>query len=407
MFLAALTGFLLLAPAAEPTAAQSSNAREPESFLDSIREGKPRLQLRLRFENVDDDAVGPRDARAFTLRTALGYRTRAFRGWSFFIEAENITAVGNDLYNNAGTGSLSNGVRDRPVVADPALTEVNQALVRWQRGETQLDLGRQEITLGDHRFVGNVGWRQNHQSFDAFRVTTEAVPRVTLSYAFVDEVQRIFGDGKPMASHLLDARLDLGAVGNLAAYAYLLDFDRPADALQSRDTFGFELTGRAPVGATKILYEVEVAEQRDAADNPRSIDTGYRHLRLGAAWPKLTLEAGVELLEGDPGDGAFSTPLATLHKFNGWADKFLSTPPDGLEDRYLSLGGEAGAVGWKAVFHRFEADTDGRRYGDELDFQVTYETPWKQTFGLKGAFYDADTFAADTDKVMIWTAFDL
>ena len=31
---------------------------------------------------------------------------------------------------------------------------------------------------------------------------------------------------------------------------------------------------------------------------------------------------------------ALQTPLATLHKFNGWADLFLTTPNAGLEDAY-------------------------------------------------------------------------
>ena len=52
-------------------------------------------------------------------------------------------------------------MRDRPVVADPADTEINQALIRYQGDKWRVAAGRQEILLGDVRFVGNVGWRQN------------------------------------------------------------------------------------------------------------------------------------------------------------------------------------------------------------------------------------------------------
>ncbi len=119
----------------------------------------------------------------------------------------------------------------------------------------------------------------------------------------------------------------------------------------------------------------------------------------------VTVKAGWEVLEGNARDGQFSTPLATLHKFNGWADKFLRTPTDGLEDLYLSLSGTAGKVAWTAVYHDFSADEGGAGYGEEIDLQVTCKAPWQQAFGLKTAFYDAGTFSADTDKIMFWTAY--
>ena len=34
-------------------------------------------------------------------------------------------------------------------------------------------------------------------------------------------------------------------------------------------------------------------------------------------------------------DGQLQTPLATLHAFNGWADMFLTTPANGLQDLYF------------------------------------------------------------------------
>ena len=53
--------------------------------------------------------------------------------------------------------------------------------------------GRQRITLDDHRFIGNVGWRQNEQTFDSVRVTTNLIPDLKLDYSYIWEVQRIFG----------------------------------------------------------------------------------------------------------------------------------------------------------------------------------------------------------------------
>ncbi len=53
-------------------------------------------------------------------------------------------------------------------------------------------------------------------------------------------------------------------------------------------------------------------------------------------------------------------------------------------------------------YHDFNADTGGSNYGTEFDFQTLYTASWGQLFGFKGAFYSADSFAADTDKLWLW-----
>ncbi len=385
--------------------ASSAMCEESPTFRESLAKGKPTVALRYRVEDVDD-ANKEKDALASTLRTTLAYKTLAYKGWSFFIEAENVAVVGNDLYKNAGAGSLSNGVTDRPVVADPAGTEINQASVSYQHNKTTFKLGRQEVLLNDVRFVGNVGWRQNHQSFDAFRITDQSLDKLKFSYTYVTRVHRILGDNKDMQSHLVDASYDLGKVGKLTGYIFLLDYDVITDAGLSTSTYGLEFKGAKKLsGDRKILYEIELAEQSDAADNPNQIDAGYRHFVLGGAMKGLTIKAGWEILEGNPSQGQFKTPLATLHKFNGWADKFLNTPTNGLEDFYFSLSGKAGKIGWMAVFHDFSAESTSASYGDELDIQLTYSSPWGQGFGFKAALYDADEFSVDADKLMLWTSY--
>ncbi len=390
---------------AEPTASQ-----EPASLTDAFKGGQVNLSLRYRFEGVDQDGID-KDASASTLRTTLGFRSQPLHGFSLFLEAENVTAIGDDAYRNAGAGSLGNGVFDRPVVADPEITEINQAYLRYASGKTQVDVGRQEINRGDQRFVGAVGWRQNHQSFDALSVEhgfdTGALGPVALRYAYVDNTNRIFGDNRAMNTHLLDVACKL-SIGTLTAYGYQLDFDALSQSTASTSTFGLELRGARSVGSVTWRYEAEWAQQQDAGDNPRSIDADYRHIRLGAKMSALTVEAGYELLEGEPGNGAFQTPLATLHKWNGWADQFLATPADGLEDTWLSLAGTFGGpepVTWKAVYHDFTADSSNRDFGTELDLQLTWKSRWKQVFGLKAAFYDADQHRRDTDKVSLWTQY--
>lgn len=415
--IAAVSAALVLAlPAGTgPLAAQGPVAQDPadrndegpKTLKEAFTQGKASLGLRYRYEHVDQDPFAE-EAQASTLRTALGFRTAAYEGFSLFLEAENVTALfDDDGYDNAGADSLNNGVRNRPVVADPEITEIHQAYLRFERGGTAVTAGRQALSLGDERFVGPVGWRQNHQSFDALTVTTDAViPKVEVTFAFIHNTNRVFGDNKAMESHLLQGATRLPALGRLTVYGYRLDYDKRPDEGLSTLTVGAEVTGERDLGAAKLLWEGELARQQDAAANPMEIDAGYLHAMAGAAFPGVTVKLGYEVLEGSPEDGRFTTPLATLHKFNGWADKFLATPAQGLEDLYLSLAGKVGPVAWLAVYHDFSAESAGALdgYGTELDFQATYKTPWGPTVGLKGALYDADGFATDTDKLWLFTA---
>ena len=61
------------------------------------------------------------------------------------------------------------------------------------------------------------------------------------------------------------------------------------------------------------------------------------------------------MLASDNSQG-FRTPLATLHAFNGWADLFLDTPPDGLSDIYVRGGLDIAKWVIDARFHSFRSD---------------------------------------------------
>ena len=393
---------LLLALSAAGPAARA--AGKNPSFKDAVKNGKVTVNLRYRFETVADD--GPdQDARASTLRTALGYQTRFYKGFSFEIEAENVTAIGNDLYDNIGFGRLNNRMPRRSVVADPAVTEINQALLRYRGDRWRLALGRQEIVLGDARFVGNVGWRQNHQNFDALRIDNDALGGLRLTYAYVDNVNRITGDGRDLAAHLLNVGFRLQNAGTFTLYGYLVDWQDPGLSRLSTATWGLEFAGqRRLAGGRSLLYEAELADQSDYADNDRPVEAGYHHLMLGLGLPRLTIKLSHETLEGGAG-GQFQTILATLHKWNGWADKFSSTPFLGLVDLNLQINGKVGPVAWLVRYHEFESAERSLAYGTELDLQLLYTTPQEVALGVKAALYDADLHSFDTDKWMVWAAY--
>ncbi len=395
-------------PFAPSALASEGGETEEIGLTEALKTGKVTVSLRYRSEWVDEDNNNE-SAWASTLRTTLAYRSGEYRGWSLFLEAEDVTAViDDDEYRNAGAGGFDNGVRGVSVVADPQLTEMNQAYLQFSRGGFKGIFGRQEINLGDQRFVGAVGWRQNHQSFDAIRLTTELSDRAHLDYSFAENANRIFGDNKDMSSHflLVPIRCEV-AKSTVTPYGFLIDYERPGDSLLSTLTYGVELKGSAAVGGGpwKWHWEAELAQQDDAGDNPRTVDAQYYLASLGAGSPAIGFDVTWEVLGGEPSKGRFTTPLATLHKFNGWADKFLNTPSFGLETLYLRLKGKAQAVQWTVIFHQFTSDFGDVDYGTEWDAELKYTAPWKQAFGFKAALYEADAFSVDTEKFMLWTSY--
>jgi hypothetical protein len=402
-----MTALVLVLLVPVPGSGEETSEGDP---LAAFRNGTVNMNLRYRFEAVwDEDArYTGGDGYASTLRTVLGYRTASYRGFTASIEFENVTDLGlGKEHNNLGGGSLGNGVTDRPAVADPEVTEVNQVHLQFDRiPGTVVDLGRREMVLADQRFVGPVGWRQNHQSFDGITVTQKSILRTTLVYGFIHNVNRIFGDNHPMASHVLDATVAVNDRVTVGPYVYYLDYERAANAGLSTATAGLRGTGSwAPAENWRLPFHAEAAWQGDAADNPGSYDVAYYRVGVGLERGTVAIGAGYEVLGGKSGEGAFSTPLATLHKFNGWADKFLNTPANGLRDLSLGVKVNKGGVSGAAVFHAYYADSGGETYGQEVDVEVSTRTSWKQTVAAKLASYFADSYSTDTTKLWLYTAY--
>jgi hypothetical protein len=391
---------LLSAGGDSPAVAEGGEGSELRAALAG---GQVWSNLRLRFESAEDDARA-RDAAALTLRTVLGYETGTYRGFKAVLELEDVAEIGNENYD-----SLVNGKNDRAVIADPDGTDVNQVYVEYAGLEgASARLGRQQIILDNARFVGNVGWRQNHQTYDAAKLVWDEIEDLTVTYAFLHNVNRITGANVAMGSHLLNAGWRIEGVGTLSAYDYYLDYDSNAG---STNTLGLRLAGTREVGEeVEVLYELEYAVQTDAGDNPGNVDQDYYHVVLGGKVRELGAKVGLEHLGGDQtgADGAFGTPLATLHKFNGFADKFLNTPGEGLEDLYLTVSGELAGVQGAVTYHKFDSDSGDFDFGDELDLVLTYPLGQHMSLGFKYADYQAEDGAyGDTRKLIGWISYTL
>ena len=363
----------------------------------------PVIDLRFRSESVDDAAFA-KDANADTLRLRLGYRWVFAPGWQLYADGEHVQALFGAHYN-----STANGKTQYPVVADPQSSEINQALIGYNNDAFNAMLGRQRVMLDNQRFFGNVGWRQNEQTFDAFStgyVFADGGP--DLSYRYIDRVLRVFGHDNPnplLREWSLDGSLihliQPLPVGALTAYAYLVENNDIAT--MSTQTFGARWTGKQAWGETQFAWTAEWADQSDYANNPMSQSAHYWFIEPNITFSGITIKAGWEVLGGN-GHYGFSTPFATLHAFNGWADRFLNTPVDGLDDRYLGVSGKIGKAAWSTTYHDFRADHGSQDYGRELDASIGYPFNSHFTGLLKFADYRSDGFSSDVRK--LWASIE-
>lgn len=388
-----------LALAALAGTAQMPLAVETGGIGEALAGTEAKLLLRYRFENVDQDGFDD-DANASTLLSRLTLKTGAVAGLHGVVEVDNVSYLGGDAFNNT-----ENGRTDRPVVADPDHTEVNQAYLSYAfAAESAARVGRQRINHADQRFLGGVGWRQNEQTFDAGTLSLTPLDAVKVDYSYIWRVNRIFGPEGPDADFKGDTHAALvsylpAAGHTLSAFGYWLDFDE-APALSSA-TYGARYQGSLKLSAALSLgLQLAAARQHDYADSPLDYDADYWLAEFSLASAPLTVTGGYEVLGSDDGVG-FKTPLATLHKFQGFADVFLVTPAGGVEDRYLTLATQVAGVKLAATYHDFEADKGGADYGDELDLVAAYAFSPRYSALLKYAAYDADEFAVDTDKIWL------
>lgn len=391
----ALLGSVLVA-AVGMSAPQATMAAD--SITEAMAAGKGKIDLRLRYEGVEQDGIDE-SASALTLRTRLAYISGDYKGVSGFVQMDDVTAIGDEDYN-----STVNGNTDYPVVADPVGTEVNQAFLKYVYGDTTVKYGRQEVVLDNARFIGNVGWRQNAQSYDGLTIANTSVEDLAIVYGYVTNVNRIFGESSAnsdieTSTHLLNVSYSGLPFGKLTGYGYMLELDDAPTA--SNKTLGLRFAGKTDVAeGTKLLYTAEFADQSAYKDGADSIDASYSLLELGVSAAGVTAKLGMETLGGD-GTYAFSTPLATLHAFNGWTDKFLGTPANGLVDTYVSVGGKLAGTKLMVVYHDFAADEGGDDYGSELGLVAAKKFGKNYKLVGKYASYSADTHSVDTDKLWL------
>ncbi len=376
------------------------------NFLEKIKFSG---DIRTRYEFRETDPLD--ESNAFTTRARLGLTLGEFNGFSAFVEGEFTTATGRDFRSNpTGNSSTSPFVVGNTTIADPDNEELNQAYLKYAKDGLLLQVGRQRIIRNSAAFIGNVGWRQNEQTFDAAQIGYKK-DRFSATYVYSDRVQRIFGDdandalpGPPLRDfegdfHLIDLAYEAD-FGDIGGYAYLLDVDNNANVGES-NTYGV-------FGNYNSFYAEIAYQDGDSALANGDYDAIYAHLKYTKKFNDLTLIGAVEYFTED-----FKTPFATVHAFNGFADAFvlqrigLNDGPggnfNGLTDLYVGMvkPGLPGGITAKAFLHAFlDQDLDDV-YGYEADLVLVKKFNANLTGLLKAAYFHGEDFYDDIKQVSV------
>jgi hypothetical protein len=452
----------LLAIWSAPVYSEEVATAAPETLLDAIKQGKSMTSFRLRYENLNQEAYQSTvpnakkldTGEAFTLRSLIGWQTAPFKDLSFAAQLTDVHEFNND-FNDRRNNAAEPGKSAYPNIVDPGYTDVNQLYVDWTGiQDTKLRLGRQQLNLDNVRFIGDIGFRQNMQVFDGVSVLNKSIVDVEIFAAHFSKVRQITTKLRDGNIDIVNAKYKISPTESLIGYGYFVDVENlgqnggnpaaiataaqggnglggssdaavsatninPTQTDASSKTFGVRLDGAHKVNDDwRVLYTAEYAKQNDYRSGNPLIDAHYFKLGGGAAYGVWSVRLDHEKLSSNDGKYAFQTPLGTNHLFQGWADVFLTTPRQGMEDTFISIAGNIAKAKLQAEYHVFKSDEkyqslNGRladKYGTELDLSVSYSFS-KELLGKVeyARFNESDVYgttlqnaARKGDKEIIW-----
>jgi hypothetical protein len=365
--------------------------------------GQIKFDLNYRYEYADTKSTPQKPAHGNTFRLRLGYLTPEFYGIQGFAEYENLYAAQND-YN-----SPTYGDPNYHVIADPAdRHELNRLWLRYTGlTDTEIKGGRQRIKIDDDRFIGNVGWRQMEQTYDSVMVTNKSIQDLTVKAGYIGRIRNIFSLTDDVDAPFVNLNYKMGDYGNAIAYGYWLDYQNDrSNYAKSSATYGIRLIGSPKISDNlSINYTAEYSYQEDFGTQTVSYHEDRYNLMAGVTLYGITANAAMEELGGD-GTRAFSTPLGTNHAFQGWADRFLATPADGLRDINFTLASKVAGTKLMFVYHHFQDDSGSIDFADEYDFLIVKKFGKHYSLLAKYAYYDGEddapgAFKKDTQKLWL------
>lgn len=414
--------YILAAPRVAAQDQQPESA--PHGAWDWLKQGRPDLNIRYRFEVFERDGT-PFTAPAYapTLRLAAGYETPSFHGFSAFAQGEAVEITGPANYSDPTLPSQNRP--DRPAILDPKSLQLNQGYLQWTHSidhkTVQLTVGRQELTVNDGRFLSVSFWRQVHGSFDSVKFDADLPRNFYFTYAFINRFNREVGydatDGQPpMHTHMTNLVWRKPDQVRVSFYSLLLDYRSPAQFSFSTQTYGIRATGPYLFSSDwSVVYTAEFAKQKNYGKNPNRVDANYYLGELGPGWRGWEFKLAYALLAGRSSTDELTTPLAPPR--NGFSDLFFNNPStpagSGLQASYLSAIGPMRFLGDTVatlIYYDYHSDFPRVHYGSEFDLQLAHRfkpTGDRLEIGWRFSRYWADRLFTNALRTSLYTSFTL
>ena len=233
--------------------------------------------------------------------------------------------------------------------------------------------------------VGNIEFRQVMQVFDGIAIENKSLPNTEIYLADFERIKQINtllrNNGRLGIANI---KYRISPSESLVGYSYFSTFadlgfgngwfgagNTKAD--QSNVIFGARLDGVRKIDDEwKVQYTAELAKQSDFIDGDSRIHAYYLHLGGGGiydinfndtAYGAFSLRLDHEALTSNGGKFAFQTPFGTNHLFQGWVDKFLVTPREGIQDTFLTASYKYHDLTVQTEFHLINSDIGFKRVG--------------------------------------------
>jgi hypothetical protein len=371
---------------------------------------------RLRYANVDADNSG--QAASLLLRGTVESEWNDI--FSSTLEAD---AIGSAFRDDHSDGVDFN---NQPLIPDPPGTEINQAFISANLESVNINLGRQRINFDNQRFIGGNGFWQNEQTFDALLARVKIASNSNLTYSYIDNVNRIYGDEADKNnsgiehnydnlersaaflgdhqhhSHLSRLEWNEWDYTRVVAYGYRID-NRDLPAV-SNNTLGISYNLNYKIDSIKYRVQIEAAQQDRFEINTDSLP--YYLIDFGLGINTYEISARYEIL-GSKDNSAFITPLGSNHDFEGWADEIGNTPDAGVRNFSIGLLWRASPFRVETSYHFFEDDQQGQNIGREFDLDFIYKPARKHSISLRFANFEPADNATSIRKVYLDYSFNL
>ncbi|MDT8375442.1 MAG: alginate export family protein [Mariprofundaceae bacterium] len=361
--------------------------------------GSIRPRVEYADEGIQGMVAGQKKSHT-TMQTRINVKATVDENVSAFVQIQDVRTWGGETPTTAPpsitqTGTSTAGQLD--------LHEAYLTVKNVMDSGATLKIGRQEMVFDEARLIGNIGWIQQAQAFDAIRGDMK-VGEIALTAFYA---QTLAKDSHPTLGSTLGANagtFESSFSGLRATYSLGDRGDRITPYVYyalnpSRTGAGVDLV---PDQALNIVY-TGLYVAKHIGDVRLRFDGAYEsgkanattninaYMLTGAIETDLDIGNGanvalwVDYLSGDDGAAAnankvsnFTTPYATNHKFYGHMDKFLNNPTHGLIDFALRTNFKVTSkLKFELDGHMFRADKStatllDKDLGSEIDFDINY-----------------------------------